>query len=94
MESKKQRNKNLKIMKSHPNDIYVLEDAKRFLNITDVLYETLRFLQSIPGKIGCFIFGGCESNNDGDENVDEEEEEEDEVDPDDGEDNMSDPDDN
>lgn len=75
-------------MKNHPTDVSVLGDAKRFINIVDVLTDTIRLLQSIPGKINCFIFGYCEVDNSdggGDEEPDnsiDDEPEEDEDEPD------------
>lgn len=50
-------------MKLNPNNINLLRNAKRCINIVDLLSETVRLLQSIPSRINCFIFGNCESNN-------------------------------
>lgn len=54
-------------MKSSPNDVAVLGNAKRSFDLMGMLSDAVKILQSIPGKISCFLFGNCEVSNGGNE---------------------------
>lgn len=45
----------------------MVEDSERVANVADTFSACLEWLQSIPSKINCFIFGNCEENNNEDE---------------------------
>lgn len=57
------------MVNDHPNDVAVLGDAKRCFNVIDIIADAVKMIQSIPGKISCFIFGNCDSDG-GDDNED------------------------
>lgn len=60
-------------MKSHPNDMKALGDANRCINVLGLLTDAMAMLQSIPGEIGCLIFGNCEVDNGGNDGDDDSE---------------------
>lgn len=57
-------------MRNHSLDINLINDAKRCINIADILSGTVHMFQSIPAKISCWFFGQCEASNDVNDNND------------------------